>query len=114
MYQTKTLSQMEQHVPAKTLSQMEQHVPAKTLSQMEQHVPGQDPESDGADNNLNTLIEEESVAEDAKQTRPHHEEDTDDDDDDDVIIDPNYNPSSEESLKMKTVWQQLQNIMVLI
>ncbi|KAI9517186.1 hypothetical protein NQZ68_008442 [Dissostichus eleginoides] len=66
------------------------------VKEVEQHVPGQDPVSDGADNclDLNTLIEEESVAEDAKQTRPHHEEDTDDDD---VIIDPNYNPSFDES-----------------
>lgn len=47
--------------------------------EMEQHVPGQDPVSDGADNILNTTIEEESVAENAKQTHPHHEEDTDDD-----------------------------------
>ncbi|KAF3859555.1 hypothetical protein F7725_021954 [Dissostichus mawsoni] len=66
------------------------------VKEVEQHVPGQDTVSDGADNNLNTFIEKESVAEDAKQTRQHHEEDTDDDDYD-VIIDPNYNPSSDES-----------------
>lgn len=54
---------------------------AKTLFQMEQTIPA---------------IEEESVAENAKQTHPHHEEDTDDDYDDDVI-DPDYKPSPESS-----------------
>lgn len=70
---------------------------------MEQHASGQAPVSDGADNTVTlTLIpiEDESVAEDAKQTHPHHEEDTDDDDD---IKDPDYNPFPENEESLATV-----------
>ena len=65
----------------------------EAVERMKQHVPGQDSVSDGADNTLNTPVDD---VEDAKQTHPHHEEDISDDD---GISDPDYTASFDESFE---------------